>query len=143
MATVSLSLAHARRKQAASGSDRAALTGAWRLVSLEQPAADGILHRVNCSGLLVYTSDGHMSVQVMDADPAAGASSYSRGGYEASFGTFDLDQNGHTFTFHVEGALVRTLVGQDLLRAYELNGRQLTVKSTNPGEHWRVVWERD
>jgi len=96
--------------------------------------------------MLVYTSDGHMSVQVMERDPqtqtSAGAEQYSQGGYEASYGTYVVDERARTFTFHVEGALVRTLVGKDLPRAYEFSGGQLIVKSTRPDEHWRVAWER-
>jgi len=37
---------------------------------------------------------------------------------------------------------VRTLIGKDLKRAYEISGNRLTVKSTDPNEHWKVVWER-
>jgi hypothetical protein len=73
----------------------------------------------------------------------AGPEQYSQGGYEASFGTYEIDESSHTFTFHVEGALVRTLIGKDLPRAFELSGKQLIVKSTRSDEHWRVVWERD
>src|SRR6266700_3502948 len=62
-------------------------------------------------------------------------------GYEASFGSYRVDENSHTFTFHVEGAMVRSLIGKDLPRAYEMSGNQLVVKSTNPNEHWRVAWE--
>jgi Lipocalin-like domain len=39
--------------------------GAWRLVGLEEPDAEGKVHRADCTGLLAYTQDGHMSVQVM------------------------------------------------------------------------------
>jgi hypothetical protein len=120
--------------------------GAWRLAWLEQPGADGKPHRVECSGLLVYTRDGHMSVQVMERNPRAqapvGREQYSQGGYEASWGTYKVDERAHTFTFHVEGALVRTLIGKDLPRVYEFSGRQLIVKSTHSDEHWRVAWER-
>jgi hypothetical protein len=45
--------------------------GAWRLAWLEEPGADGKVHRVECTGLLVYTRDGHMSVQVMYRNPQA------------------------------------------------------------------------
>lgn len=120
--------------------------GAWRLVSLEQPDADGKVHRIDCSGLLVYTRDGYMSVQVMERDPQpqapAGPEQYSQGGYEASYGTYEIDARAHTFTFHVEGSLVRTLIGKDLPRAYEFSGKQLIVKSTRPDEHWKVIWQR-
>jgi hypothetical protein len=120
--------------------------GAWRLASLEQPGADGKVHRIDCCGLLVYTRDGHMSVQVMEPEPRAnapaGPEQYSQGGYEASYGTFEVDERAHTFIFHVDGAIVRTLIGKDLPRAYTFSGNQLIVKSTRPDEHWKVVWER-
>ena len=121
------------------------LVGAWRLASLEPEGADGKVHTSDSTGLLVFARDGHISVQVMDRNPqtqtAAGPEQYSKGGYEASFGTYQVDESAHTFTFHVEGALVRTLIGKDLPRAFELSGKQLIVKSTRPDEHWRVVWE--
>ena len=118
--------------------------GAWRLVWLEEPDADGKVHRADCTGLLVYTADGHMSVQVMYRNTQGGGGTapvqYAQSGYEASFGRYEIDDP-HTFTFHVEGGLVRTLVGKDLKRVYELSGNQLIVKSPDPNEHWRVAWE--
>ena len=56
-------------------------------------------------------------------------------------GSYRIDRSS-TFTFHIEGGLVRTLIGKDLKRAYEISGNRLTVKSTDPHEHWKVVWER-
>ena len=120
--------------------------GAWRLASLEAEGADGKTHRADSTGLLVFTRDGHMSVQVMERNPQpqtpTGPEQYSQGGYEASFGTYEINESTHVFTFHVEGALVRTLVGKDLPRAFEFSGKQLIVRSTRPDEHWRVTWER-
>lgn len=122
--------------------------GGWRLASLETEGPDGKIHRADSTGLLVFTRDGHMSVQVMERNPPAEAPAgavpeqYSRGGYEASFGTYTVNENTQTFTFHVEGALVRTLIGRDLPRAFELSGEQLIVKSTRSEEHWKVTWER-
>jgi hypothetical protein len=124
---------------------RSRFIGAWRLVWLEEQGADGKRHRADCTGLLVYTRDGHMSVQVMYRNPQAGTNTapvqYAQGGYEASFGTYEIDERAHIFTYHVEGALVRTLIGKDLKRVYELSGNHLTVKSADPNEHWRVAWE--
>jgi hypothetical protein len=122
------------------------LVGAWRLVWLEEAGADGRVHRAECSGMLVYTRDGHMSVQVMyrspQAEAPAGPVQYAQGGYEGSFGRYEVDPDAHTFTYHVEGALVRSLVGKDLVRVFEMSGKQMTVKSSNPDERWRVAWER-
>ncbi|MGA8442796.1 MAG: lipocalin-like domain-containing protein [Candidatus Sulfotelmatobacter sp.] len=128
---------------------RGRFVGAWRLAWLEEEGADGKIHGADCTGMLVYTSDGHLSVQVMyrdrQANPQAATSAapvqYAEGGYEASFGTYEIDERAHTFTFHVEGALVRTLIGKDLTRAYEFSGKRLMVKSSSPDEHWRVAWE--
>ena len=134
--------------------DKSQFVGAWRLAWLEEPGADGKLQRIECCGMFVFTADGHASVQVMEREPQATlptsknpdvghpSQQYSQGGYEASYGTYQVNESVHTFTFHVEGALVRSLIGKDLPRAYELSGKQLIVKSTRPDEHWRVCWER-
>lgn len=128
-------------------SDRDHLIGAWRLVELDQPGPDGKLKRIDSSGMFVFTRDGHLSVQVIDRAPKqqatpAGPEQYSQGGYEASYGSYTVDERAHTFTFHVEGALVRSLIGKDLLRAFEISGNRMIVKSAQTDEHWRVVWER-
>jgi hypothetical protein len=119
--------------------------GAWRLVSLEAPGPDGKIQKANSTGMFVFTRDGHASVQVMERNPppqaAAGPEQYSQGGYEATFGTYEVDESAHTFTFHVEGALVRSLIGKDLPRSFEFLGNQLIVKSTHQDEHWKVTWE--
>jgi hypothetical protein len=123
---------------------QARFLGGWRLISLHEPGRDGQVRRVDCTGMLIYTADGHMSVQVMyrNSQSAANAApvQYAEGGYEASFGTYRVNDD-HSFTFHVEGALVRSLIGKDLPRAYEFAGKQLIVRSTDSKEHWRVVWE--
>jgi hypothetical protein len=115
------------------------LAGAWKLVSLEEHA-DGQVHKADCAGMFVFTSDGKASVQVMCRNAQTG-STYAQGGYEASYGTYHI-VDCSTFMFHIDGALVRSLIGKDLKRAYEISGNRLTVKPTDPNEHWKVVWER-
>ena len=131
--------------QANAQQEQSRFVGAWRLVWLEEPDANGTVHKADCTGLLVFTLEGHMSVQVMYRNLQGGGQGgpvqYAQGGYEASFGTYQIDESAHTFAFHVEGAMVRSLLGKDLPRTYELSGNQLIVKSTNPNEHWRVAWE--
>ena len=116
---------------AAAQGDRERFVGAWRLAWLEEPGPDGKVHRA--------------SVQVMYRNPAggnAGSVQYAEGGYEASYGRYDVDERAQIWTFRVEGALVRSLVGKDLKRLYEFSGNQLIVKPSSPDEHWRVAWER-
>ena len=146
MTTTTLSGSQVRGR---TGSTQNRFIGAWRLAWLEEQGADGKIHRADCTGLLVYTRDGHMSVQVMYRNPQANSQAatnaapvqYAQGGYEASFGMYEIDEPAHHFIFHVEGALVRTLIGKDLTRVYEFSGKRLIVRSSRPDEHWRVAWE--
>jgi hypothetical protein len=108
----------------------------------------GLSERGGWRGLKSKAQTGKFTrliVQVMYRNPPTGTTAapvqYAQGGYEASFGTYEIDESTYTFTFHVEGALVRTLIGKDLPRAFEFSGKQLIVKSTRPEEHWRVAWE--
>ena len=129
------------------GHGAGALLGSWHLVWLKTPGPDGAIRPVDCSGKLVFTREGTMAVQVMyaneGADDEGGAVRYSVGGYEATYGRYAVAPVAHTFTYHVEGALVRSLIGKDLPRSYEIAGRRLIIRSTNPAEHWEVGWEHD
>lgn len=62
-----------------------------------------------------------MSVQVMCNKPQteipAGGMQYTQGGYEASFGRSEIN-DAYTFTFPVDGAAGRTLIGKDLKRVF-------------------------
>jgi len=124
-------------------STREKLVGAWRLVSMEEPGADGKVNRIaNREGILIYTRDGHMSVQLMYPKPDSGVSNdYVQNGYEASFGRYDVNEGAHTVTHHVEGSVTRGLIGKDLPRLFQLSGRHLIIKSVRPDEHWSVTWE--
>jgi hypothetical protein len=83
------------------------------------------------------------TAEVTSQGPTLRRCNHAQGGFEASFGTYEIDERAHAFTYHVEGALVRTLIGQDLTRVYDFSGKQLIVKSSSPDEHWRVAWEHD
>ena len=127
---------------------RTPLMGSWHLVSLDLLGANGALrHITDAKGSLIYTSSGHVSVQVMyvraDSTPASGPVQYALGGYEGSFGRYVVDEATHTVTHRYDGTNVRSLLGQDLPRRYELAGGRLTLRSTRPDEHWSVLWERD
>ena|SRR5438067_10750389 len=124
------------------------LVGAWRLVWLDEPGPDGTMRRVSdAKGSLIYTADGHVSVQVMYATTAATSSNapvqYAQNGYEASFGRYTVDTASRTVTHRYAGSLVRSLLGQDLPRRYEVAGSRLVIRSTRADERWSVTWERD
>ena len=134
-------------KDVDSGAATEQLVGAWRLAWLDEPGADGkIKHITDAKGSLIYTPDGHMSVQVMFANaesaPSNSPVTYAQGGYEGSFGRYDVNEATNTVTHHVMGANVRALVGMDLARVYRFSEGRLIIRSSQPNEHWSVAWER-
>ena len=140
-----LSQAQSVNKQADSNSAREKLIGAWHLAHIDVPGPDGKPSSIpQPLGMLIYTRDGHMSVQLMYPKSANALSNeYVQDGYEASFGSYDVDEATHTLTHHVQGSVTRDLlVGKDLPRVYEFTGDgHLIIKSTRPDEHWSVTWE--
>ena len=126
-----------------SGSDKERLIGAWRLASMSGPDGKPLTTGVP-TGMLIYTRDGHMSVQLMYPKTASALSNeYVRNGYEASFGSFDINEATHTVTHHVLGSNTGdALVGKALPRIYQFTADgHLTIRSARPDEHWSVSWE--
>ena len=126
------------------GSDRERLIGAWHLEHIGSPSGDGKPSDApQPMGMLIYTRDGHISVQLMYPKSAGSLSNeYVRNGYEASFGTYDVNEAMHTLTHHVQGSITRDLlVGKDLPRVYEFTpDGHLIIRSARPEEHWSVTW---
>jgi hypothetical protein len=124
------------------GFNKERLVGAWHLVRIDAPGSDG--NATQPKGMLIYTRDGHMSVQLMYAKSASTLSNeYVKDGYEASFGSYDVDEAAHTVTHHVQGSVTRDLlVGKDLRRVYQFTeDGHLIIRSSRSNEHWSVTWE--
>lgn len=139
--------AHAQsaKKIGSSGGAKEKLIGAWHLVHIDAPGSDGKPAPVpQPKGMLIYTRDGHMSVQLMYPESGNTLSNeYVLSGYEASFGSYDVDETVNTVTHHVQGSITRDLlVGKDLPRKYEFTADgQLVIRSARPDEHWSVTWQ--
>ena len=125
-------------------SAREKLIGAWHLVHIDSSDPDGkSASGPQPEGMLIYTQDGHMSVQLMYPGSAETLSNdYVLKGYEASFGSFDVDEATHTVTHHVQGSITRDLlVGKDLPRKFEFTpDGHLIIRSARADEHWFVTW---
>ncbi len=142
VAIASLAQAQPVKKQVG---DRERLIGAWHLAHIDSPGLDGKPSPVpQPKGMLIYTRDGHMSVQLMypkSANPQS--NEYVQDGYEASFGSYDVDEGKHIVTYHVQGSVTRDLlVGMDLPRVYLFTADgHLIIRSAQVDEHWSVTWE--
>jgi hypothetical protein len=130
-----------------SGTARERLIGAWHLVRMDAPRPDGKLPQgPQPKGMLIYTRDGHMSVQLMyPPSENTFSNEYVKDGYEASFGSYDVDEAAQTVTHHVQGSVTRDLlVGKDLPRKFEFTtDGYLLIQPTRPDEHWSVTWEHE
>ena len=130
-------------EKGSSGSDKGRLIGAWRLASMAGPDGKPMTTGLPM-GMLIYTRDGHMSVQLMyPKSESALSNEYVQSGYEASFGSYDVNEKTHTVTHHVAGANTRDLlVGKALPRIYQFTpDGHLVIRPAGPDEHWYVVWQ--
>jgi hypothetical protein len=135
----------AQDHRTAPGLDKDRLVGAWQLVSIASLGPDGKAISVSdAAGMVIYTRDGHISVQLM-YPPSANAvcNEYVLDGYEASFGSYDVNEATHTVTLHIQGCNTRDrLVGKDLPRVYQFSAEgNLIIKSARSDEHWSVTWK--
>jgi hypothetical protein len=129
--------------RAADKSDKDRLIGAWHLAAMAGPDGKPVTTDLPL-GMLIYTRDGHLSVQLMYPKSAASLSNeYVHDGYEASFGSYGINEATHTLTHHVIGSNTGDLlVGKDLPRVYQFSANgDLIIKSARPDEHWSVRWE--
>ena len=134
----------ARRQAETAQGDRGRFVGAWRLAWMEEPGPNGTMIRItDRKGTLMYTGDGRMSVQIQfPAAQSAVSNDYISNGYEASFGTYEVDERAQTITRHVDGSITRGLIGQSLTRAYRFSDGGLTMRSVRPEERWSTMWVR-
>ena len=140
-----LSVNAAQAQPHAGASRKSTLIGAWHLVRIDVPGAQGNMTASSQpKGMLIYTSDGHVSVQLIYPESTKSPDNeYVLGGYEASFGSYVVDEAKHLVTHHVEGSITRDrLVGKDLPRIYQITADgHLIIRSADPREHWSVTWE--
>ena len=121
----------------------AMLPGTWELLS-RIDITDAGERRVDPSlgedpvALLIYDRSGHFAAQFMKRDrtpgaaadvPAAGANnSRAQGGYDAYFGTYQVDDAAGTVTQRLRGALSAENVGMMLTRGMQAEADRLTIR---------------
>ncbi len=121
----------------------AALVGTWQLLSREDRTPVGG-RRIDPGlgadpiALLFFDRQGHFAAQFMKRDRAtareveptnaAPNNSRARGGYDAYFGTYRVDDLGGTVTTTLVGALSPENVGQVFTRTMSVAGEELTIR---------------
>jgi hypothetical protein len=161
-----LSLAPFAHAATSTAAERKKFIGMWKLVSGE--SRDEVTGEVkypwgrNPFGRLLYDEAGRVFVQLMNPGRRAVGGMANRGaaaaiasssaddmreiltGFNAYFGTFDIDEAARTVIHHLQSALIPTWVGSDQRRKYEFSGSgQLIILNTASRAAYRLVWQRD
>jgi hypothetical protein len=121
---------------------RDTVLGAWELVSfVARDMATGVDRRplgTAPRGLILYTSDGHMSAQLADSD---------MGGYVAYGGRFSVDEQTSTLHHDVTVSMTPKLLVQKQFRHASVDGDLLTLSATRTDDsgvttHSSLQWRR-
>jgi hypothetical protein len=139
--------------------------GVWKLVSGEsKDEATGEVRYPwgkNPVGRLSYDGAGRVSAQLMNPGRRSVGGMANRGaaaaiatasaddlremltGFNAYFGTFEVDEPSRTVIHHLESALIPSWVGSAQRRKYEFSGRdQLLLFNIANEAAYRLVWQR-
>lgn len=151
---------------AAAATERKKFIGTWKLVS--GVAKDEFTGEVRYPwgrkpvGRLSYEESGRMFAQLMNPGrrSVGGLSNIGAAvaiatasvddmremltGFNAYFGTFDVDESSRTVIHHLQSALIPSWVGTDQRRRYEFAGPdELVILNTASHEAFRLVWHRE
>lgn len=133
------------------------LVGAWTLVSASSKLPDGSLAwGPNPIGLIVFTSSGHYSTQLMRSDlPKYVSNNRAKGtaeeyktiamGSVANFGTYSVNEANKTFTISYDGSTFPNRKGATETRPFVIEGDQLRITNPAPstgGESSQIVYRR-
>src|SRR6266852_9573891 len=161
-----LSLAPFAHGKTNGASVRKKFIGVWKLISGE--SKDDVTGEVRYPwgtkpvGRLAYDDAGRVFVQLMNPGRRSVGGMSNRGaaaaiasssaddmrdiltGFNAYFGTFDVDQASGTVIHHLQSALIPSWVGTDQRRRYEFVGsNQLIMFNTASQAAYRLVSQRD
>jgi hypothetical protein len=133
------------------------LVGAWTVVSASSKLPDGSpVWGTNPVGLIIFTSDGHYSTQLMRSDlPKYASNNRAKGtpeeykaiatGSIANFGTYSVDEAKKTFTISYDGSTFPNRKGTKETRPLVIEGDQLRITNPAPstgGESSQLIYRR-
>ncbi|HXB68643.1 MAG TPA: lipocalin-like domain-containing protein [Candidatus Acidoferrales bacterium] len=161
-----LSLAPLACASTRAAAERKKFIGVWKLIS--GVSTDEVTGEVrypwgkNPVGRLSYDEAGRVYAQLMNPGRQSVGGMANRGaataiaaasaddmremltGFNAYFGTFDIDEPSRTVIHHLQSALIPSWVGTDQRRKYEFSGRdQLIMLNTASQADYRLAWHRE
>src|SRR5260221_2938527 len=157
-----LSLAPFVHAATRSGAERKKFIGVWKLVSgVAKHEVTGAMRYPwgkNPVGRVSYDESGRVFAQLMNPGRRSIGGAANRGaasaigtasaeemremltGFNAYFGTFDIDEPSKTVMHHLQSALIPSWVGTDQRRQYEFSGKdELIILNIASQEAYRLV----
>ena len=150
------------------GNDNEPFLGSWRFVEEQEfDSAGGVINRdKNVDGLLIYSPEGKMNVQliwkerrnriitdtIMNNDGISsglglGFNTWSTeqartiiDTYDAYFGDYSIDWNDQIVTHTMTGNLRPEKSGTIYKRRFQLSNDTLYLRDAKPNQYWQVVW---
>ena len=161
-----LSFAPFARAASRSGAGRKKLIGVWKLVSgVAKHEVTGAVRYPwgeKPVGRLSYDDAGRVFAQLMNPGRRSVGGAANSGsasaiesasaeemremltGFNAYFGTFDIDEQSKTVIHHLQSALIPSWVGSNQRRQYEFSSKgELIILNTASQEAYRLVWQRE
>ena len=142
----------------ASADDQHEIVGVWRLLSLVETKADGTPippadRSPDSQGLLIYTADGFMAVNIMPKRRAWSAESATIDELRdtvdsgsAYSGRYTIDSTTHTVTHTTTVSMNPVYEGKSLTRSYAFKDGGLELSGTYQWKggtyHFAVTWSR-
>jgi Lipocalin-like domain len=161
-----LSLAPFAHAATSTAAERKKFIGMWKMVSGE--SKDQVTGEVlypwgkHPFGRLLYDERGRVFVQLMNPGRRSVGGMFDRGaaaaiasssaedmrdmltGFNAYFGTFDVDQAAGIVIHHLQSALIPSWVGSDQRRRYEFSAAgELIILNAASRADYRLVFQRD
>jgi hypothetical protein len=135
---------------------RAALLGAWRLLSLQRVLPDGTVEYPlgpDAIGQLVYTESGRMSAQLVRPGQPPFTSEDTRAAtdeeivtawhnYAGYYGTYRIDVDAQAVIHEIQASWMPNLAGTEGVRRYRIDGDLLHLEADGPQGTSRVTWQK-
>lgn len=128
--------------------------GTWQLISFEEKQNDDVIYPFgkNPMGYIIYTNDGHVSVQIMssnrtkfssddrfEATPQECVTIFKE--YFCYFGTYEIDDKKNIIKHKIEGHIFSNMVDQIFERHFNFVDDILTLTMVNDPNK-SLVWKK-
>jgi hypothetical protein len=119
------------------------LAGVWILEKSENPMPNGAMvsYCTGVHGMIIYTSEGYVSVALNCAEKGNGEEPADVSGRKFFYaGKFAFD--GSKVTYNIQNASDFDLIGTSIKRTVSISGNELILSGENHGQSFSAYWKK-